>query len=136
MLILRSLSVAASVTVPHSLRSGESRIHRLFPMCGAMGLWHGGCRVRDGSVKGTLGRSHIGEGRVEARGLGGMAVVGSRGLVVRVVKLWPGDGGEGRTVVGQTQGCVSYLGSGGLVGVMTSRGRPLRFHLGLGVHHR
>lgn len=46
-------------------------------MCGAMGLWHRGCRVRDGSVKGTLGRSHIGEGRVEARGLGGMAVVGS-----------------------------------------------------------
>lgn len=77
MLILRSLSIAASVTMPHSLRPGESCIHRLFPMCGAMGLWHGGCRVRDGSVKGTLGRSHIGEGGVEARGLSGMAVVGS-----------------------------------------------------------
>lgn len=131
MLILRSLSVAASVTVPHSLRSGESCVHGLFPMCGAMGLWHGGCRVGDGSVKGTLGRSHIGEGRVEAGGLGGMAVVGSRGLVVRVVKLWPGDGGEGRAVVGQTQGCVSYLGGGGLVCVVASRGGPLRFHLGL-----
>lgn len=136
MLILRSLSVAASVTVPHSLRSGESRIDGLFPMCGAMGLWHGGCGVRDGGVKGTLGRSHVGEGRVEARGLAGVAVVGSRGLVVRVVKLGPGDGGEGRTVVGQAQGRVSYLGGGGLVGVMTSGGGPLRFHLGLGVHHR
>lgn len=136
MLILWSLSVAASVTVPHSLRSGESRIDGLFPMCGAMGLWHGGCGVRDGGVKGTLGRSHVGEGRVEARGLAGVAVVGSRGLVVRVVKLGPGDGGEGRTVVGQTQGRVSYLGGGGLVGVMTSGGGPLRFHLGLGVHHR
>lgn len=136
MLILRSLSVAASVTVPHSLRSGESRIDGLFPVCGAMGLWHGGCGVRDGGVKGTLGRSHVGEGRVEARGLAGVAVVGSRGLVVRVVKLGPGDGGEGRTVVGQTQGRVSYLGGGGLVGVMTSGGGPLRFHLGLGVHHR
>lgn len=136
MLILRSLSVAASVTVPHSLRSGESRIDGLFPMCGAMGLWHGGCGVRDGGVKGALGRSHVGEGRVEARGLAGVAVVGSRGLVVRVVKLGPGDGGEGRTVVGQAQGRVSYLGGGGLVGVMTSGGGPLRFHLGLGVHHR
>lgn len=77
MLILRSLSVAASVTVPHSLRSGESRIDGLFPMCGAMGLWHRGCGVRDGGVKGTLGRSHVGEGRVEARGLAGVAVVGS-----------------------------------------------------------
>lgn len=76
MLILRSLSVTASVTVPHSLGSGERCIHRLFPMCGAVRLWHGGCRVRDGSVKGTLGRSHVGEGRVEARGLAGMAVVG------------------------------------------------------------
>lgn len=56
--------------------------------------------------------------------------------MVRVVKLGPGDGGEGRPVVGQAQGCVSDLGGGGLVSVMTSRGRPLRFHLGLGVHHR
>lgn len=131
MLILRSLSIAASVTVSHSLWSGESCVHGLFPMCGTMGLWHRGCRVRDGSVKGTLGRSHIGEGRVEARGLGGMAVVGSRGLVVWVVKLWPGDGGEGRAIVGQTQGCVSNLGGGGLVSVMASRGGPLCFHLGL-----
>lgn len=135
MQILRSLSVAALVTVPHSLWSGESRIHRLFPMCGTMGLWHGGCGVRDGSVKRTLGRSHIGEGRVEARGLAGVAVVGSRGLVVWIVKLRPGDGREGRAIVGQTQGCISYLGGGGLIGVMTSRGRPLCFHLGFGVHH-
>lgn len=59
------------------LRPGQCRIYWLLPVCGAVGLGPRGAGVRDGGVEGPLRGPHVGEGRVEARGLARVAIIGS-----------------------------------------------------------
>lgn len=80
-------------------------------MCGAVRGGHAG-GVSYGSVQRPLCRAHVGEGRVEPRGLAGVGIVCPGGLVVSILKLSPGgQRGESGAIVREAERGVGDMGT-------------------------
>ena len=115
----------------------QGGVDGLLPVGGAVRLGHAP-RVGDGGEQGPLGGPHVGEGRVQPRGLAGVGVVGARrGLVVRVLgELRPRrQRREGGAVVRQAERGVGHVGARRrrhLGEVAPADGGPLALDLGLG----